>query len=264
MATGIKVGMFAAPAGVTTMEPQATHLLGIHVGPPVRASCRCDGLTHDRWQTEGDIDLVPAGFAGAWEDDRPATMLLLRLSPGLVRSAAEGLGLDPDRVRLTPQFQLRDPQIQHVAWALRAEHAAGHPGGRLYADSLGLGLSAHLLHRYAERRRPAGGLPPRRLARVLEHVAAHLDQDLSLADLAAVAGFSPSHFKTLFKQSTGQAVHGYVVQARVALARRLLLQGEMPPAQVALAAGFAHQSHMARCMRRVLGAGPREILRQRQ
>ncbi len=263
MATGIKVHLFAAPAGVTAMEPQASHLLSIHVGPPVRAACRCDGRTHERWQSEGDIDLVPAGLAGTWEDDRPATALLLRLSPGLLRQAATGLGLDPDRVRLTPQFQMRDPQVQHVAWALRAEHEAGYPGGRLYADSLGLGLAAHLLHRYAERRRP-GGLPPRRLARVLEHIADHLDQDLSLAELAGVAGLSPSHFKTLFKQSTGQAVHGYVVQARVALARRLLLQGELPPAQVALEAGFAHQSHMARCMRRVLGVSPREILRQRQ
>lgn len=265
-AAGVKVHLFAAPAGITAMEPQAAHILSVHVGPPVRASCRCDGRSHERWQAEGDVDLVPAGLAGTWEDDRPATALILRLSPGLVRMAAQDMGFDADRVRLTPQFQMRDPQIQHIAWGLRAEHEAGHPGGRLYADSLALGLAAHLLHRYAEARRPAAGsgLPPRRLARVLDHIAEHLDQDLPLADLAAIAGYSPSHFKMLFKQSTGQPVHGYVVQARVARARRLLLKGELPPAQVALEAGFAHQSHMARCMRRVLGLTPGEILRRRQ
>jgi AraC family transcriptional regulator len=87
----------------------------------------------------------------------------------------------------------------------------------------------------------------------------HLDEDLSIARLAASAAISASHFKTLFKRTAGVPVHQYVLQRRVERARTLLAAGDLPASQAALAAGFAHQSHMARSMRRLLGVTPRAI-----
>jgi AraC family transcriptional regulator len=52
-----------------------------------------------------------------------------------------------------------------------------------------------------------------------------------------------------------------VVQRRVERARELLLRGELPISQVALEVGFAHQSHLARWMRRILGVTPTAIVR---
>ncbi|MDF2697143.1 MAG: AraC family transcriptional regulator, partial [Labilithrix sp.] len=66
-----------------------------------------------------------------------------------------------------------------------------------------------------------------------------------------------------FKVRTGLSVHRYVVRRRVERARVLLLQRTMPASEVALAAGFAHQTHMARWMRRELGVTPRELVRLR-
>ena len=67
-------------------------------------------------------------------------------------------------------------------------------------------------------------------------------------ELAAIAGVSPSHFKTLFKQSVGMPVHQYVIRRRVEYA-------------VELQAGFANQSHLARCMRATLGVTPGTLRR---
>jgi len=67
-----------------------------------------------------------------------------------------------------------------------------------------------------------------------------------------VCGVSASHLRALFKRSLGVPVH-IIIQRRVERARTLLLRGELPASQIALDAGFAHQSHMARCMGRVLG-----------
>jgi AraC family transcriptional regulator len=67
----------------------------------------------------------------------------------------------------------------------------------------------------------------------------------------------------LFKRSFGVPVHEYVIQRRVERARTLLLRGALPASQVALDAGFSHQSHMARCMRRVLGITPAAIVKSR-
>ena len=74
---------------------------------------------------------------------------------------------------------------------------------------------------------------------------------------------SASHLRALFKRTVGTPVHEYVIQRRVERARALLLRGDLPASQVALDAGFSHQSHMARCMRRVLGVTPATIARSR-
>lgn len=147
----------------------------------------------------------------------------------------------------------RDAQVEHIVWALQADRAAGAPSGGLYAQSLGTALAVHLLGRYPARAEVVTGLSPRQRQRVLDYVEPHLDEDLSLGALASLAGSSASHFKTLFKRSMGVPVHEYVGQRRVERARALLLRGGLPASQVALEAGFSHQSHMARCMRRVLG-----------
>ena len=262
--TGFAAGLFAASDHAIEAGPSPDLRLSLHVGAPVLAHCRAEGIVQDRLQREGDIDLLPAGASGAWEDEGPARFLLLRLSPALLHSAAEGLGLASGRLEIAPRLQLRDPRIEHVGWALKAELEAGVESDPLYADSLGLALAAHLLRRYAAPvPAPALGqaLSRRQLGRVLELIEARLDQRLTLAELAAAAGLSPSHFKPLFKASTGLAPHQYVIRRRVERARVLLLDGRLPMAQVALDAGFAHQSHMARAMRRILGTTPGALRR---
>ena len=244
-------------AGVIEFKSAPDHLLSIHAGAPARVSCRAR-----RRYTRGDVNLVPAGLSGAWVGEDASTSLVLRLSPLLLRQAAEDMGLDPDRAGLQPRHQFRDPQIEHVAWALEAEHRAGCPNGRLYTDSLGMALAFHLLGRYPAPLETRSGLSKEQLQRVTEYIEAHLDQNLSLVRLARVAGMSASHLKTLFKRSTGRPVHEYVIQRRVERAKVLLRQGALPVSQVALEAGFAHQSHMARWMRRVLGVTPGTLVRR--
>lgn len=94
-----------------------------------------------------------------------------------------------------------------------------------------------------------------------DFIETSLDQPLRLADLATVAGVSVTRLKTLFRNSTGMPVHQYVIRRRVECARALIATTAMPLAQVALAAGFAHQSHMAAAMRRILGHTPGVVAR---
>ena len=56
---------------------------------------------------------------------------------------------DPARVEIVSRFQMRDPQIEHIGWAVKAEIEAGCPGGRLFLDSLGLALATRLLHQHS-------------------------------------------------------------------------------------------------------------------
>ncbi len=253
----LRVDLRKTMPGVLALEPLTDHRLKIHAGAPVRGACQ----HHRFFYTRGDVDILPAGLSDVWREEDPGTSLFLQFSPALLQRAAEGMGVDPARTGLEPRYQLRDSQIEHMGWALDAERRAGYPGGRLFRESMGMALAVHLLGGYATIARLRGGLSRPQLRRVTAYIEEHLDQDLSLARLAEVAEISASHLKTLFKNSTGLPVHQYVVQRRVERARMLLSRGELPASQVALEAGFAHQSHMARWMRRVLGVTPTSVVR---
>ncbi|WP_437817149.1 helix-turn-helix domain-containing protein [Sorangium sp. So ce1078] len=236
------------------------HLLKVHAGAPVRGICGLGGRFLYR---RGDVDLFPAGTTSTWEHREESAWVALGVPPALLTRAAREVEGSPEHAALEPRYQFRDAQIEHIAWALEAESRAGFPHGRLYTESLGMALALHLLGARATPAARRDGLPRRTLDRVIEYVEAHLHESLSLDRLSGVAELSSSHFRAQFKRSTGLPVYEYVIQRRVARARALLARGELPAAQVALAAGFAHQSHMARCMRRVLGVTPRAIATSR-
>ena len=255
---GVGVDLRITPPGEVALEAVPDHRVKLHVGTAVRGACRAHHFVY----TRGDIDILPAGTSDVWHEQDASTSIVLRLSPSLLRRAADDMGIDPDRASIAPRHQIQDPRIEHIALALDAERRAASPSGLLYAESLGLALAVHLLGHHAATERAPRGLSRPRLRRITDYIEEHLDRDLSLVTLAGIAELSASHLKTLFRRSMGVPVHEYVVQRRVERARALLERGNLPASQVALEAGFAHQSHMARCMRRVLGVRPSAVARR--
>jgi AraC family transcriptional regulator len=249
--------------GVIDSPVLPDHIIDIHVGEPVRLNVRMDGNVHRGLQSTGDLSVVPAGVTARWDMGGAADALLLRLAPSLIEDVAEGMGLSGSRSTLIPALVVRDPHIVHLSHVLKAERDSGYESGRVFIESIGSAVAARLLCRQAittlKSTMPSRELPLWRLRTVREYIDAHLDEDLSLAELARVAGFSVSHFKPLFKRAVGVPVHRYVVEQRVERARRLILQGGLSMADIALEAGFTHQSHMARWIRRVLGITPAEV-----
>lgn len=261
--TGVEAQVYELSGGLAEMPPKAHHRLRMHLSAPIRSTCRCAGLVQRRHMTAGDLDIVPLAHSATWEEDGPATILGICLMPSLIQTAADGMNLNPDTVCVDAQLKQRDLRISHIGWALHAELMGPEHNGRLYADSLGLALAAQLIKRsapYVQRR--LGTFSKRRLSAVIDYIRDNLAQDLSLNELAAVAGLSPSHFNTLFKQATGQATHRFIVQCRVEHAMSLLANGKLSLTEIASLAGFCDQSHMSRCMRRVAGVTPAIVKRQ--
>ncbi|TCA29833.1 AraC family transcriptional regulator [Rhizobium leguminosarum bv. viciae] len=262
---GLEADLVRIPPGRTHISGTPYHRLGIHVGRPVRAQCRCDGREHRRLQKHGDIDVVPAGLDGVWEDDRECMILRLKISKDLFHRAAIDLGRDP-ATAIVPQFQLRDPRLEAIAWALKAELEADVPSDNLYADTLATALALRLVEASGDTSRPVDNgraLSPRQKRMLTDHIEDNLDMPLSLAELASLAGLSLSHLKTQFRNSFGMPPHRYVLHRRVARVEVLIRSSGLPLSQIALEAGFAHQSHMANSMKRLLGISPGTITRFR-
>ena len=102
-------------------------------------------------------------------------------------------------------------------------------------------------------------MPGLRLKQVISYIEDNLGCDLSLPEIAAVAGMSASHCKNLFRDSMGRPIHRYVLERRVDRAQRLLRDGALSISEVALETGFAHPSHMAFHMRRAGGSSPKAL-----
>jgi AraC family transcriptional regulator len=191
------------------------------------------------------------------------TALVLRLESQLLRQVAEDAGCrGPSEIR--SRFRLRDSQIEHIGWALMAEAQQGYPSGRLYMDCMAMALAVKLVRNHssasgnswmAER-----GIPRRRLLQVRSYIEENLGDNLSLQAIADAVGMSASHLKVTFRKATGVPVHQYVIRQRVERAAHLLREGKVAISQIALDVGFAHQSHLALHMKRLLGVSPRHLL----
>ena len=253
-------------AGLTEIEPRPYVTIAMFVGTSVEVSCIRNGRVRRGREVAGDIDIVPVNTKCAWETKQSGSTLVLRVPETLLRTVASELDLNPAHVEVADRFQLRDPQLEHIGWALKADIEAGSPGGRLFRESLGTAYASRLLQRHNVRslpmRDPKGGMSAIKLKQLLAHIEDNLESELSLAEIADIAGLSISHLKTLFRNSTGLPVHQYVLRRRVERAKELLLGHDLSITQIAFATGFAHQSHLARHMRRIIGVTPATVRRE--
>jgi AraC-like DNA-binding protein len=81
---------------------------------------------------------------------------------------------------------------------------------------------------------------------------------VTLGELAESAGLSAAHFAQMFRKSTGESPHQFVLRQRVERAKELLCAAESRVLDVAVARGFKSQQRFARVFRRICGASPTE------
>ncbi len=148
--------------------------------------------------------------------------------------------------QLPPHVIDHDPELLRFAGLMEQ---AGHAGGFgvMHAESLSLAFLHHLWERHA-RDRPTvlpNGMSAARVAQIKDYVWAHLAQDISLNDLAGMAGLSPRHFCTSFRRATGVSPYKYLLGARIVRSKELLRQRPDSITQVALDTGFSSSSHFA-------------------
>jgi AraC family transcriptional regulator len=102
-------------------------------------------------------------------------------------------------------------------------------------------------------------LAPHTRQHVLDYIQAHLAEDVSLPQLAQIAGLSDYYFMRAFKAEMGITAHQYVLQQRIYRAIRLLRISKLPIAQVALDCGFASHQHMSTVFNALRGRTPQAV-----
>ena len=154
-----------------------------------------------------------------------------------------------------------DSLVLGIAMALKAELAAGYPGGSLYEASLATALAIHLLKHYSTAifpvLKPSSGLPQAKLKLAVDYINEHLSEKIRLEAIAALLNISQFHFCHLFKESMGISPYQYILQQRVERAKQLLKHQTLPIVDVAFDCGFATQSQLTKYFSRYVGTTPK-------
>jgi AraC-like DNA-binding protein len=81
---------------------------------------------------------------------------------------------------------------------------------------------------------------------------------LSLRDVAGELGMTPGHLTTVVRRRTGRTVGKWITDRRMAGARALLAETDLPVAEVARRVGMSDPGYFSRLFARAHGASPRE------
>lgn len=160
--------------------------------------------------------------------------------------------------QLPPHVIDHDPCMLQFANLMERTGSSACGFGAMHAESLSLALLHHVWRCHA-RDKPAvlpNGMSTARVMEIKDYMWAHLANDVSLNDLAAIAGLSPRHFCTSFKRATGVSPYQYLLGARILRSKELLRQEHHSITQVAMATGFSTSSHFASAFKNATSLTP--------
>ncbi|MGG6293609.1 AraC family transcriptional regulator [Leptolyngbya sp. AN02str] len=267
---GILVEQCQSPASAFEMELPALsdYWLYFHTGEPAPLVQKRDDRLHESILYKGDSLFVPAGQSSYWcqspdMSDVICAPLHICLKPELIQHVAEASEVDSKRFELVHCFGQQDLQLHQIGMLMFAELKSGGMMGQLYIESLTQALVIHLLRRYSTLAKPIA-LPNNRLThtqlqQAIDYIHAHLNRDLSLAELASVVNISPTYFASLFKKVMGISPHQYVIKQRVERAEVMLKGTDLAIADIALQVGFSSQSHLTQQFKRLTGVTPKQV-----
>ncbi|MEL6215947.1 MAG: AraC family transcriptional regulator [Pseudomonadota bacterium] len=241
-------------------EPTKDHCVGFSLrqhGPVNRFYGTRKSGTSEHIRT---VSILPAGYASVWQCDEGSEVLQIYIDEEVLRRHInDTYDVDPCSIELLDTMGAADPLLARLAPLLLQQLAEPKQTTQLMLDGIEQVVAAHLIAQYsssAPREECDQPLDKAELARVMDYMRAHLEDDISLEDLAAHTSMSLYSFARAFKATTGVSPYQMLLAERVACASDLLRNPEMTLAEIAYAVGFSSQSHMTTTFSKQMGVTP--------
>jgi AraC family transcriptional regulator len=238
----------------------------------IKGTTPMDRKIDGRWtRTEcgpGHFSLLSRATETQWNWTAGLIVSHVYLSDDLMRRVALDVQGKADApVELHDVLQAADPVISFLMDQIRNEAKSECPAGPLYAESLSIQLAVHLLRKYASFAAPSqrlkAGLSQRQLNLLEEYIAAHLQDPITLNDLARLLDIGIWTFIRRVKLALGNSACTLIQERRIERARTLLAScPSMPIKEVAAACGFSDQAHLTRAFRARLDVTPAKYRQQ--
>jgi AraC family transcriptional regulator len=217
---------------------------------------------------QGKLTFIPAGCGlRGWSvpGTTPITFTAAYLDPEVCSQ------LEIGDTHLHPMLHFDHPFLVQLMLQLDRILAQPEDFSRMYVESFAIVLLSEVMNcqatdlsrsRHVERRQLKGGLASWQRRAVCDYIEANLHQDISLAELAAIARLSPYHFCRAFKETVGEPPHRYQMSRRIEQAKTLLAKRSLSVSDVAATVGYGSLSRFSALFRQVTGHSPRDYRRQ--
>ncbi|MEM7545937.1 MAG: AraC family transcriptional regulator [Pseudomonadota bacterium] len=246
------------PGGCRITVPAGAHFIDIYLGKS-KGSYEIAGLeSFGRESPPSTFVFLPANGEREIQATRSGWSVQLSFAKDMITLPNKLLS-EPGRLGLRAICHGEDEALIGLAQLLTGVWSDDIPEPEpAHLDAIVLLLitraSHHLLR--DDVRFPKTASASKRVQTVLDHVEHNLGEQLSLTDLADIAGVSPYHFARVFRKATGRSPHQYLIERRLARAKQRLKRSDDPIAAIAIDCGFGSQSHMTDVFGKILGTTP--------
>ena len=257
------LGQHHQPKHKTPEYRTEQHVISIFLG---------ESLLVEQWWNEryfktnlvaGDVSIYPAHQIQQVHWHQDFHFLDIYFDPALVEKTRERLNIET--VDLFPCPVVQDPLLRQMGLAIKTafeDELLNVATSRLYVDTL---LHTLLIYGLKQQQCPMTNaeisnnrkLSASTLKTAVSFIQENLDQDLSLTKISSSVHMGAHYFATLFKQSTGQTPHQFVISRRLARAKQLLVQKELSIASIAKQVGFRCPSHFSKVFRKQVKMTPK-------
>ena len=252
----------AEPGKMPTIIFDQHHVLLNLRDEPQRIENWRDGEHRDFIFHKDEIVITPAGMKSGWRWYEKSKVIVITLEPDKLQRFAQsevGVLLTGSQLRNLPLF--KDPDICQAGVMLRDALISREMGSEVLFESFARVFLVKLIHKYGDRTEEeivfARGFTAQHYKRVLDFVADHFGETITVEDLANIAALSPSHFSRLFKQTIGQSPMQFVMTYRVEQAKKQLSHQDLPLIDIALDCGFSDQALFSRVFKQTEGVTPK-------
>jgi AraC family transcriptional regulator len=259
----LSLEFFEAEAGVMPNEIFEQHHLLLNLRTaPMRVENWRDEEHRDFTFLLNEVILTPAGMKSGWHWHEQSCVIVITIMPDQLAKFATGeLGvLLSDRQLLNTPQQLDADLCQSGTMLLSALRSRS-TGSEIMYESLARIFLVKLIQRYGDMRTEAlqfsQGFTASHYKRVLDYVAEHFGEPITVEDMGRVAALSTAHFSRLFKEVLGDTPYQFLMDYRVEQAKKMLGDPTLALSDIALSCGFADQPHFSRIFKKLTGTTPK-------
>jgi AraC family transcriptional regulator len=255
---------FEAEPGEMPYQAFDQHHILINLNPnPHRVENWRDGEHRDFTYYENEISVTPAGMKSGWRWHAPSKVIVITAEPQPLEDFAQnelGILLNTAQLKSVPQFI--DPDLTAAGVMLR-DALNSKMGSAVMFESLARVFLTKLISRYGLEQEEdyafSKAFTSQHYKRVLDYVAEHFNETITVEELAREAGLSTYYFSRLFKKTIGKSPHQFVMSYRVEQARKQLRQTSDTLVDIAYRCGFSDQAHFTRVFKQHCNLTPRQF-----
>lgn len=251
----------------STRVQQASHLFLVHMEYEPNWGRTLNGNKQVNGPAQlGCIDVVPGecDASASWTDTKRS--IRLDIEPRRLQRLAGWEYNSSDFELQPPKLGNVDIKAHMLALLIQNELTNADYTSVEMIDALVVAFSIHILRSYSSVKRThmginKGGISPFLLRKLQNYIDENINTSIDILQMASLVGITPSHFIRIFKNSTGQSPHQFLISRRLAHARRLVTSSEKDFNTIAKETGFSSHSHMTALMRRKWGTTPLKMRR---